>query len=80
MSASRSIVMLPSGSAVVPADERDVDRERLVEQPFLAVDLDQPDELFRRRRVDLAAVLARIDEGAQAHLRVSPGRWPAISR
>ena len=68
MSASRSIVMLPDRSAVVPRMQRDRDRERLVEQPLLAVDLHHAHQVLGRARVDLAAVLARIDEGAQPHL------------
>ena len=55
------------------ADEGDVDRERLVEQPFLAVELDQADELLGRGGVDLAARLARVDEGAQADLGEGAG-------
>ncbi len=50
-------------------DERDLDRKRLVEQPLLPVDFDQPDEFLRRRIIDPAAVLAGIDERAQADLR-----------
>ena len=46
------------------ADDRDVDRDGLVEQPFLPVDLHHPDEILRADRVELAAALARVDEGA----------------
>ena len=42
VSASRSIVMLPVGIGGRAANQRDVDRERLVEQPLLAVDRHQP--------------------------------------
>ena len=81
VSASRSIVMLPFGSAGRAADERDVDRERLVEQPFLAVDLEQLDEVLGRHAVELAALLARIDEGAQCRpCERRPARRAAISR
>ena len=73
VSASRSIDKLPVGSAVVARMKGDVDRERLVEQPLLAIELDQPDEILGRRRVDLAAALARVDEGAQAHLGEGAG-------
>ena len=48
------------------ADDRDVDRDRLVEQPLAAVDLHHPDEIARADRVELAATLARVDEGAEA--------------
>ena len=48
------------------ADDPDLDRERLVEQDFLAVDLEQPHQVVAGRRVDLAAAVARIDEGAEA--------------
>ena len=40
------MVTLPSSSAVVPRRKRDVDVERLVEQPFLAVDRHQFDEIL----------------------------------
>ena len=48
-------------------NERHVDRRRLIEQPLLAIDLDQLDEIFFRPRVDFAATEARIDVGMQAH-------------
>ena len=51
------------------ADQRDVDREGLVEQPLAAGHFHQFDKVFRRYTVDLAAVLARIDEGTQTHPR-----------
>jgi hypothetical protein len=50
------------------ADDPDLDRKRLVEEHLLAVDLHQADEVVLRRRVDLAAALARIDERAEADL------------
>ena len=68
VSASFSMVMLPDGSAVVPRMKRDVDLGGLVEQPLLAVDLDQLDEVFGGHVVDLAAAVARVDEGVQADL------------
>ena len=58
------------------ADQRDVDRGRPVEQPLLAFDLDQLDEVLGGRGVDLAAAEPRIDVGVQADLGKSPG-WPA---
>ena len=73
VSASRSMLRLPAGSAVVPRMQRDVDRERLVEQPLLAVELEQAHELLGGGGVDLAARLARVDEGAQAHLGEGAG-------
>ena len=48
------------------ADDPDLDRERLVEEHLLAVDLEQADQILVRRRIDLAAAVARVDEGAQA--------------
>ena len=62
------------------ADQGDVDRERLVEQPLLAVDLDQPDEILGGACVDLAAALARIDEGAQSDLGERAGACAARCR
>ena len=67
------MVMLPAGSAVVPRMKRDLDRERLVEQPLLAVDLDELDDVVRGHVVDLAAALARIDEGGEADLGEQAG-------
>ena len=69
VSASRSIVMLPSGSAVVPRMMRDVDRERLVEQVLLAADRHQRHQVVGGAGVELAAAVARIDEGAEADPR-----------
>ena len=47
------------------ADDADVDREGAIEEELLAVDLDEPDQILVRARVDLAAAVARIDEGAE---------------
>ena len=66
VSASRSIVTLPSASAVVPRMMADVDRQGLVEQVFLAAERHQLDQIFGGHGVDLAAAVARVDEGAQA--------------
>jgi hypothetical protein len=55
------------------ADEGDVDRDRLVEQPLLAVDFHHPNQLLGGARVELAARQARIDEGAEADARQVPG-------
>ena len=41
------------------ADDRDVDRDRLVEQPLPAVDLHHPDEIGCADQVQLAAAQAR---------------------
>ena len=41
---------------------------RLVEQVLLAVQLEQFDHILARRRVELATIDARIDEGAQTHM------------
>ena len=50
------------------AQEGDVDREGAVEQPLLAVDLEEADDVFSGALIDAAALLARVDEGAQADL------------
>ena len=50
-----------------------MDREGLVAQPSLALDLGQLDQIFCRDRVELAPALARIDEGAKAHLGQEAG-------
>ena len=68
VSASRSIVMLPETSAVVPRMSATEIGKRLVEEPLLAVDLHHAHEVVARALVDAPALLARIDEGAQAHL------------
>ena len=47
------------------ADEPDVDREPAIVQVLLAVQLDERDEVLRGDVVDLGALDARIDEGAQ---------------
>ena len=47
------------------AKDRDIDRDGLVEQPLLSVDLHHPDEIPRADRIQLAPALARIDEGAE---------------
>ena len=49
-----------------PADDRDIDRKCLVEQPWLAIDFDQPHQLFRGARIQLAAAIGRVDEGSEA--------------
>ena len=51
------------------ADEGDVDLGGGVEQPLLAIDLHELDDLGLRHRVDARAAVARIDVGVQAHLR-----------
>ena len=50
------------------ADEPDVDRKPAVVQVLFAVQLDERDEVLRGDVVDLGALDARIDEGAQPHL------------
>jgi len=52
-----------------PPDQCDVDGERLIAQPFLTIDLHNPNELLGRHAVDLAALVARIDESTQSNLR-----------
>src|ERR1700719_859794 len=60
------------GIASRPPDECDVGGERFVAQPFLAIDFHELDEILGRHAVDLAALIARIDEGAQSYLRNGP--------
>ena len=55
------------------ADERDVDRRRLVEQPLLAFDFDELDDVVRRDVVDLAAAKSRIDVRVEADLGKEAG-------
>ena len=50
------------------AEQRHRDGERFVEQPFLVIDLHHPHQVVGSAAVDLAALLARIDERAQPHL------------
>ena len=66
VSASRSIVMFPSGSAVVPRIDPDGDWKRLVEQVLLSSDGKQLDQIFGRARIDLASAEPRVDESAKA--------------
>ena len=68
VSASRSIVTLPFGSQVVPRIKATLIGNGLVAQPFLAADLEQLDEVLGGHAVELAALLARVDEGAHADL------------
>ncbi len=59
------------------AKQRDRDREGLVEEPLLALDLHHAHQLVGGAIVDLAALLARIDERAQAHLGDGAGAMGA---
>ena len=61
----RDVAVVIGGS---PADDRDVDWKRLVEQPRLAIDFDQPYQLFGGAGIQLAAAIGRIDEGTEADL------------
>ena len=56
------------------AHERDLDREGLVEEPGLAAQLDELDEVLGGAGVELAAAEARVDEGAKPDLRQRPGQ------
>ena len=47
------------------ADDADMDREGPIEQALLAVERDQLDQVLGRPGIDLAAAIARIDEGAE---------------
>ena len=55
------------------AQQRDVDRERLVAQPFLAIDRHQLDQVLLGAGALPSAQLPRIDEGVQADLGDQPG-------
>ena len=55
------------------ADEGDVDLGGGVEQPFLAIDLNELDDLVRRHLVHAGAAMARIDIGMQADLGEEAG-------
>ena len=59
----RDVAVLVGGRA---AQERDVDRERLEEQPFLAGEGHDLDEVGGVRGLCRPPPLARIDEGVQA--------------
>ena len=50
------------------AQQRDLNRKRLVAQPLLAADLDQFHQIFVRALVEFAAAETRIDEGAHPDL------------
>ena len=54
-------------------DDRDVDRESLVEEVFLAADRHQFDEVFGGFPIELAAAETRIHEGAEADARQVSG-------
>ena len=51
------------------ADDAHIDRERPVQQAFLAVNRDQLDQVFGRARIELSAAEARIDKRAQPDAR-----------
>ena len=55
------------------ADEGDIGRNRLVVEVFLVVDVDELDQVFLRHVVQFAALVARIDEGAEADFRDDAG-------
>ena len=59
----RQVAVLVGGRA---ADDRDVDREGVEQQPFAAAQRDDLDEVLGRPGVLLAAGLARVDVRAQA--------------
>ena len=66
----RDVAVFVGGGA---AQQRDIDRERLEAQPFLAVDMHQLDEHLFRRRTLTRALLTRIDERAEPGLRDEAG-------
>ena len=55
------------------ADDRDVDRQRFVEQVFTPVERHQRHQVFDSALVELAATMARVDERAQADTRQVAG-------
>jgi hypothetical protein len=62
------------------ANERHIDAERFVQQPFLAVDDDDLDQLLPGRLVQPPAVLTGVDKGAEAdfgeHATAFAGNFP----
>jgi hypothetical protein len=62
------------------AQDRHVDRQGAVEEVLLAAERDRLDEVLGGARVDLAAAVARIDEGVEAHARDGAGLAAAMSR
>ena len=62
----RQVAVLVGGRA---ADDGDVDRERVEQQPLAAAERDDLDEVLGRPRVLLAAGLARVHVRAEADLR-----------
>ena len=58
------------------ANDRDIDREGLIEQVFLAADLHQLDQILGRHLVQLAAAETRIGERAEP----DPGQVPGFAR
>ncbi len=61
----RQVAVLVGGRA---ADDRDIDRERVEQQPFATAQRDDLDQVLGRARVLLAPGLARVDVRAQADL------------
>ena len=57
------------------AQESDVEREAAIEQPFLAVDLHDPDEVFGGHRVDLAA----LNDADRRRCRCRPGERAGLA-
>ncbi len=55
------------------ANDADVDRKRLVEQALLTAQRNQLDDVLGGAGVELAAAVARIDEGAHADARDMAG-------
>ncbi len=55
------------------AQQGDVNRERAIVEPLLPIEILDAHKVFRRAVVDLAAAVARIDEGAGAHFGEEPG-------
>ena len=55
------------------ADDAHVDREGLVEQVVLPVDGQDAHQVFGGARIELAAAVARVHKGVQAHARERAG-------
>ncbi len=65
------VAILVGGRAT---NNRDIDLECWIEQPFLAFEIDDLNEVLRRRLVEFAGNLAGIDEGPEPGFGIRPGR------
>ena len=69
----RDVAVVIGGGA---PHNRDVDRKRLVEQPWFAIDFDQPHQLFGGARIQLAAAIGRDRRRCRARLWKGTGLAP----